>query len=424
MPTYSPVVQRLVDYFTENPDFKEAFEDSFALARATGLEEFDELKIHKVDDYIRYMEEYLNWVPFENGSKAESKSGDNVYIHICMFYFILDMPPVVNFQSPIDPSTKSPYRWLSEWLIDYAKDMGKWMDKPESFNKEALKTFYDSPNYHMEEYIEEDWKTFNEFFARRIKPELRPLAGEGDPRVIVTPADSKYDGCWPVNEPEATVTTFDVKNVPWHISQLLYDEETKTDWGRLFAGGVFTHSFLAPDNYHRQHSPVSGRIVEAKVIPGVCYLEVVIKDDGKNKRSGGRLGMHRGMHPKTDTKLSGPIVPIDAPNTPGMEAPDTPGYQFLQARGLVLIESEIGLVAVLPIGMAQVSSVVLADNIKPGNWVNKGDEISKFQLGGSDIVMVFQKDAKVQLPGKDKINQPFKVRSEFGTATPHKNIEH
>lgn len=419
MSTYSPIVQTLVNYFTENPAFKEDFNNSFTLARSVGLKEFDELNIDTVDDYIRYMEDYLHWVPFENGSAT--KDGNNVYIHICMFYFILDMPPVRDQQSSIDPSTKTPYRWLSNWLIDYANEMGLWMNDPKSFNKAALETFYNSYNYHMEEYIEEDWKTFNEFFARRIKLDRRPLDGKDDPTIIVSPADCKYDGSWQVNDSEATVTTFDVKGVPWRISQLLYDEESETDWGPKFAGGVFTHSFLAPDNYHRQHSPVSGWIVEAKVIPGLCYLEVVVKDDGKDGTRG-RLGMHRTMRSKTDVKHAGHIIQMPS-SAPSMDAPDSPGYQFLQARGLVLIDSDIGLVAVLPIGMAQVSSVVLGDNIKPGKWINKGDEISKFQLGGSDIVMVFQKDAKVQLPGKDMVGQPFKVRSKVGTATVVKHVE-
>ena len=410
MPTYSPIVQKLVDYFTENPSFKQAFQDSFTLARSTNLKEFAELKIDTVDDYVNYMEDYLHWVPFENGS--EKKDGNNVYIHICMFYYIIDMPPVRDHQDAIDPTTKKPYRWLSQWLIDYALDMGKWMDSPSSFNKAALATFYESRNYHMEEYIEEDWQTFNEFFARRIKPEVRPLAGEGDPTIIVSPADCKYDGCWPVNDPEATVTTFDVKNVPWQISQLLADDETGKDWGKEFAGGVFTHSFLAPDNYHRQHAPVSGRIIEAKVIQGLCYLEIVVKDDGTPDKSRPRLGMHRGMHPKNDVRHSGRIIPNpNAPRAPIIDAPDSPGYQFLQARALVLIESEIGLVAVLPIGMAQVSAVRLS--VRKGDVLCKGDEISNFAFGGSDIVCVFQRRAGLSVD--DLFPSPEGTYSRYGT---------
>jgi len=51
------------------------------------------------------------------------------------------------------------------------------------------------------------------------------------------------------------------------------------------------------------------------------------------------------------------------------------------------------LVAVLPMGMCQVSSVVL--ECKAGDTLTKGEEISYFQFGGSDIVLMFQKDANV-----------------------------
>lgn len=80
----------------------------------------------------------------------------------------------------------------------------------------------------------------------------------------------------------------------------------------------------------------------------------------------------------------------------------------LYRRALILIDSPVlGLVAVLPIGMAQVSSVEIT--VKPGQTVEKGEEISFFQFGGSDIIMIFQKDAKV------KIDQIKGKHYNFGT---------
>ena len=58
--------------------------------------------------------------------------------------------------------------------------------------------------------------------------------------------------------------------------------------------------------------------------------------------------------------------------------------------------------------MAQVSSVVLS--VQKGDVVTKGQEISCFQFGGSDIVMVFQRGANVQL------NQTQGQHYNFGTA--------
>ena len=46
-----------------------------------------------------------------------------------------------------------------------------------------------------------------------------------------------------------------------------------------------------------------------------------------------------------------------------LDAQDATGYQFVQCRGLFVLETAIGKVAILPMGMAQVSSVVF---VKPG----------------------------------------------------------
>ncbi|PIL30464.1 hypothetical protein GSI_07163 [Ganoderma sinense ZZ0214-1] len=324
--SYTPttaIVRELVDYFSENPEFKAAFEESFATAYATGLREFHTFKIHSVDDYLRYMDEYVHWIPSEN------LTGTNVYSHLCMFYFILDLPPVRDHQSPIDPSSHSPWRWLSEWLIMYAKEMGMWMDMPDSITPEMIETFVKCPAYRdkgVDNFYDQypppfdGWKTFNEFFAREINPTLRPIAGPDDPTVIVSPADCTFDGQWPINDTTADVTTFDVKGVPWTIGQLLDDEAAGTDYGPAFSGGIFTHSFLGPTDYHRQHAPVAGRVIEAKIIPGLCYLEIVLKKVEGGIRSsactvtcGTRISTRRISSPQRPPTLPGTSSSRHAP---------------------------------------------------------------------------------------------------------------
>ena len=61
----------------------------------------------------------------------------------------------------------------------------------------------------------------------------------------------------------------------------------------------------------------------------------------------------------------------------------------------MVLETAIGLVAVLPMGMAQVSSVVLT--AEEGVTLTKGEEISYFQFGGSDICLVFQRRSNVDI---------------------------
>lgn len=371
-------VQLLRAWMAEHHDFEVAFNAAFKLAMQAGIPEFEQYDIRTFNDYLDFLEGMLTWVP------TEDFTGTNVYYHLCIFYFVIDLPPIKFFQDPILPSSHAPWKFLSQWLIDFAKQMGKFMDTPASVTPESIVTFYTAPSYRMEDYPvpEGGWKTFNEFFARHIDPAKRPIASPDDPTVVVSPADCAYSGSWPVNS-DAIVR---LKHLPWSISQLLED----STYGPQFAGGTFTHSFLGPTDYHRQHAPVTGEILEAKIIPGLCYLEVTTKREPETGRT--RLHMHRNLN-----------------------APDSPGYQFLQARALILIKSAIGLVAVLPIGMAQISSVVLS--VKAGDFVMKGQELSYFQCGGSDIVTVFQEAAKVQLPGDDKINVHYNFGTQVGTAS-------
>lgn len=78
--------------------------------------------------------------------------------------------------------------------------------------------------------------------------------------------------------------------------------------------------------------------------------------------------------------------------------PALTGWQMIETRGLVVIDTdEFGLVAVLPVAMCQISSVVFAESIKVGAVVKKGDRMGCFRFGGSDVVMVFQKGIKLNL---------------------------
>ncbi|KAF8334007.1 phosphatidylserine decarboxylase-domain-containing protein [Cantharellus anzutake] len=344
------------------------------------IPQLKEFNIYDLESYLEFCESLLHWVP------TETFDGKNVYYHLCLFYFILGQSPIDRLQTPILPTSKSLYTWLSQWIIRFAKAMGSNLDKPESLTPESLETFRNSPIYHMEDYEEPEggWKSFNHFFARKIKGRLRPVAGRpGDHSVIVSPADSVFDGCWRIENNSIVY----LKHIPWPIRQLLAGSPYKSKFG----GGAFTHSFLAPYDYHRLHAPVAGEVLEARVIPGLCYLEVDATTDGDRNA---RLSMKRAL----PAARSGPGAPKDpggATHTGNdILAPNTPGYQFLQARGLIVIKNpDIGLVAVLPIGMCQVSSVVLT--VKEGDTLKKGDEISYFQCGGSDCVMLFQRKANV-----------------------------
>ncbi|KIM78699.1 hypothetical protein PILCRDRAFT_582455 [Piloderma croceum F 1598] len=357
------VMGELRDYLKAHPDFEKAFKEAFELARTYNIPQFEDpkfvpYKIETFENYLRFYGDMLKWAP------SETSDGKNVYYHLCMFYFVIDLDPVKRYQTPIDPTSKKPWTWLSDWLISYAKAVGKFLDTEESLNAETLKSFN---VYGMDQYphFPGTWKTFNQFFARYIDPRVRPIA-QG-PNVIVSPADATFGGSWPIDSKAEVI----IKGLPWKISELLGDHSV---YANHFDGGYFAHSYLAPSDYHRQHTPVAGIVKERKVIEGLCYLQVIAKPD-----ENGQMGLSA---VRSEFNM-----------------PDDPGYQFIQARGVVVIDTkgfgDFGLVAVCPIGMAQVSSVVLNDNIKEGHYVEKGQEISHFQMGGSDIVVLFENNVQI-----------------------------
>ena len=97
---------------------------------------------------------------------------------------------------------------------------------------------------------------------------------------------------------------------------------------------------------------------------------------------------------------------------------ETPGWQMIETRDCVIMQTEdYGLVALLPIGMSQVSSVNFEDTVKVGATVKKGDALGYFLFGGSDFVIIFQKEANFQITapsGRDETYDHIFMGQEYG----------
>lgn len=315
----SKSVKSLQALLQARPDLEAALEKAIDAAKMDGI------------NNIRSFEEYVN------GIVRLIPTNRNIDDKLGPLYIITDLSDTLRKSAEFENWSKEV---ISEW--------GHFLDSPLSIG--GLSTFYDDPTMKMEDYYvaPSGWLTFNQFFAREIKPGKRPIAGLGDGKTVVSPGDSVFKGAFPITD-DATLV---VKGITHKISDLLED----SDYGEMFAGGQFTHFYLSITDYHRFHVPFAGTVVEKKILPGFAYIGVFMKPDGSTYLTDGE------------------------------------SYQFRQERGLVVMKTEeLGYVALLPIGMGPVSSVELTPDV--GATLHKGEEFGFFQFGGSDVVVLFQKDA-------------------------------
>lgn len=322
-----PVTTELVRLLDARPDLRKALAAGITRANVAGLS--------TTEHFVAYVDELARWIPVEREVAPRGMR----------FYYVID-------QAPDDALNQDAE--FSAWMGSFARAMGSFLDTPASVAH--LESFIANPEYHAGDYDRgpSGWLTFNQFFAREVRPGKRPIASPADDHVIVSPADSVFLGQWPI----AADSTITAKGATWSMTQLL----SGSPYAKSFASGTYTHSFLNINDYHRYHLPVGGVVKEVRNIHGRYSLDVFKNDAGE----------------------------LD------VRAGDT--FQFNQERGLVVIDSPVvGLVAVLPIGMAVISSVTLTPQV--GDALRKGDEFGYFQFGGSDVVMLFQ-NPKVVLDAK------------------------
>lgn len=316
--THQPVVAQLIALLDHRPELREALIQAIDSAHVQGIPDLDAF-------YAR-VDTLVTWIPDERVAVPK----------------VLGIHYIIN-QATGDVLNRDAA--FSDWLHGVATAWGKFLDSPASVP--GIASFASQPDYHMEDYVEgpSGWQTFNQFFARELRPGLRPIASPGDDAVIVAPADAIFMGAHPIDA-RSTIT---VKGAEWRIADLL----DGSPYAAAFANGIYAHTFLRITDYHRFHAPVGGVIREVRHVHGRVYIDVVRNPDGSLSGANGD------------------------------------SYQFNQERGLMIIESPtVGLVAMVPVGMTLISSVTMTPTV--GAEVRKGEQLGWFQFGGSDIVLLFQ----------------------------------
>jgi phosphatidylserine decarboxylase len=207
---------------------------------------------------------------------------------------------------------------------------------------------------HLDEFVHDPeapyfgFKSWNDFFIRRFKPGQRPVAAPDNDKVVASACESAP---FAISTNVQELDTFWIKSQPYSLVHLL-----DGNFVDQFVGGTVYQAFLSAENYHRWHSPVSGIIKKIQQVAGTYYSEAAAE--------------------KFD--------PAGPNNSQGYIA-------HTATRALIFIEAAepIGLMCVVPVGMAEVSSCIVT--VEENSKVNKGDQIGYFQFGGSTHCLVFRK---------------------------------
>ncbi len=198
----------------------------------------------------------------------------------------------------------------------------------------------------------DSFKTFNQFFTRQLKPELRPV--DSDSESIVSPVDGTVAEFGEIKQGLLVQS----KGVLYSMNDLIGKEQAK-----IFQDGFFITIYLSPADYHRIHTPVSGNVSKFSYFSGNLW----------------------------------PVNQVGVQHVGGLFA--------INERIVTPIVHKKGQVALIKVGATVVGKIsvdydTLTTNnqyktqlnmpVIPAQIYQKGDELGKFQLG-STVILLFQK---------------------------------
>lgn len=214
--------------------------------------------------------------------------------------------------------------------------------------------------------------SFNEFFTRELKKEFRPV--DQGTNSLISPVDGTIAEFGKIERGLMVQT----KGILYSLYDLVGDRE-----GAVFEGGQYMTIYLSPADYHRIHFPVAGIV-------------------------------------KKFSYFSGNLWPV---NSFGVNF--VGGLFALNERIVTPIESKWGTVGVVKVGATIVGKIKLKFDsltsnsgqetqlnlpVMPPKTFKKGDELGRFQLG-STVILLFQKNQVTfsEISGDKKVKMGQKI---------------
>ncbi|CAG8568466.1 11126_t:CDS:2, partial [Racocetra persica] len=254
-----------------------------------------------------------------------------------------------------------------------SKRQGKYFDSPHSVNK--IPGFIKHYHIKTDELLEPDiskYKCFNDFFYRKLKPNARAIADPGNDNVFVSAADCRLN----VYENIDLAKKYWIKGKQFTVADLLQDNEMAKE----FDEGSIAIFRLAPQDYHRFHSPVTGVVGASKYINGTYFT-------GMNSYSSiayMKLNIINDVINLIILNLSIKVNP--------MAVNEELNVFTENVRSTLLIHPSMpgaSKVVFIAIGALLVGSIKYT--VKEGDQVFKGDELGHFAYGGSTIICLWPK---------------------------------
>jgi phosphatidylserine decarboxylase len=213
-------------------------------------------------------------------------------------------------------STQKSAARVAPFIAEYGLDPSEFADAPESF------------------------RSFNEFFYRKLKPSARPV--DADESSVVFPADGRHLGFQRASEIDGVF----VKGQRFDLTALLGN----SDLAARYADGALILSRLCPVDYHRFHFPAAG-------VPGATRL------------------------------IAGPLFSVSP-----IALRRRLAYLWTNKRTITPLQTtRFGTVQLLEIGATCVGTI--RQTYHPGEPVEKAAEKGFFAFGGSSTITLFEPGA-------------------------------
>lgn len=230
-------------------------------------------------------------------------------------------------------------------------------------SKLKIKKFIHKNNINMDEFEPQNYKTFNEFFDRKIKDCKRPLSNSS--KDFMSPADSKLLVYHISND-----LKLNIKGSTYTLNELVNKEENLEE----YQNGLCLVFRLAIDDYHHYCYPDSGTLIKKNFLKGK-------------------------LHTVRSISCNYPI------------------YKVNQREYSILKTNNFGEMIYIEVGALMVGKIVDLNKKK----FKKGEEKGYFKLGGSTIVMLVKEnvvdiDKDILENSKKDIEVKVKYREKIGRA--------